>query len=360
MTKTHVLILSSFAFLLSACGPAKKPDFSEDEKSGIAEPLLTDSSERKFSQLPLEGKARGKRRFWSGDYWPLNKGLINYRWYSGEQGFNLVSPDRTEALGMSRAAIMALSPAEKFDLLRGRYDYPLRNEVSWKASPNAEYWEGICHGWAPAALNHSEPDPKDLRNPDGIIIPFGSTDIKALISYYYAHVYVAPTNFQVGRRCPESRSLFNWNRDCRNDLKAHSFHIILANNLGLKGKSFIADIKRYDEVWNHPYLDYKSEITDRRKPWGIFSRDEVKEIISIRTVMTYLNESETNTWEPVLGTSLQETGTKTYEYELDLDEGGVIIGGRWKSKERPDFLWTMSKPQSFEKNLEGLAGLLND
>ncbi len=354
---------SIFPFLillpLISCGPAKRPDTTADW-DGVAAPLISASSEKNLAALPLKGKAGNNQRYWSGDYWALNKGLINYRWYSGEHGFDLNSPGMTESSQMSQSELSALSPAEKFDLLRGRYDYPLKSEVARLANPNAEYWEGICHGWAPAAINHNEPMPKRLKNPQGIVIPFGSTDIKALISYYYANVYKAPNTFQVGRRCPQSGGLLNFNRDCRNDLNAGTFHIILGNNLGIKKKSFVADIKRFDEVWNHPYVDYTSEIIDRRGPGWPFPKPGVKEIVRVRTVVSYVDESETNTWEPVLGSSIQKNGQKTYEYDLHLDNKGVIIGGSWESKERPDFLWSVGRPPKFEGNLSGLAGLLND
>jgi hypothetical protein len=352
----HITYIFLVLFLYS-CGKAHKPE-EVSTWNGVAEPLISDASVKKLKKLPLKGKAKGRKLFWSGDYWALKKGLINYRWYNQEYGFNLHSPTQEEAKAMSTEDIMELSPTEKYDLLKGRYNYPLKAEVATKANPNAEYWEGICHGWAPAAINYNEPTPKSFTNPQGIRVPFGSTDIKALISYYYAHVYKAPNTFQTGRRCPNRGGIFNWNPDCKNDLNAGTFHIILANNLGLKGKGFIADIKRFEEVWNHPFRDYKSEITDRRSP-GWFARREVNEIVSIRTEVSYLDEAESNTWEPVIGTNIQKFGHKTYEYEVDLDANGNIIGGRWESTERPDFLWTVGRPDSFGGNLAGLQNLLD-
>lgn len=85
---------------------------------------------------------------------------------------------------MTSTDIARLSPAEKFDFLNGPYYYPLKAEVEKLAAYDAESWEGICHGRAPASMNHNEPRPKILRNPDGIKIYFGSADIKAILSYY--------------------------------------------------------------------------------------------------------------------------------------------------------------------------------
>ncbi len=60
---------------------------------------------------------------------------------------------------MSQSAFRALAPSEKWDIFNGRYDYPVRNEVNRYASPSRPTWEGICDGWAGAAMNHDEPLP---------------------------------------------------------------------------------------------------------------------------------------------------------------------------------------------------------
>ncbi|MFL5785840.1 MAG: hypothetical protein ACJ76H_14575, partial [Bacteriovoracaceae bacterium] len=271
----YLIILSA----LFSCGKAKRPVDPNEGYNGVAEPLISAVSVKKFDRLPLSGTARPKRHFWSGDYWALNKGLINYRWYTQQYGFNLHSPSEEEAKAMSQEELKELSPSEKFDLLHGRYNYPLKEEVAGFANPNAEYWEGICHGWSPATLNYNEPTPKVLMNPQGIAVPFGSTDIKALISYYYANEYKAPNTYQTGRRCPQSGGLFNWNPDCNNDLAPSTFHIILTNNLGMRGRSFIADIKRFEQVWNHPIYEYHSEIVDRHRP-GWLSTSVADQIVT--------------------------------------------------------------------------------
>ena len=49
-------------------------------------------------------------------------------------------------------------------------------------------WAGYCHGWAPAANRFEEPLPVTVRNADGVEIPFGSSDVKALLTYFEAEV----------------------------------------------------------------------------------------------------------------------------------------------------------------------------
>lgn len=315
--------------------------------------IMAQDLEKKFDRLPRSGSLPESRWPWSGDYWALRKGNINYRWKAHQpRGFELRSPTREEALRMSLAELSHLSPAEKYDLFLGRYDYPLKAEVSRLANPAAYTWEGICHGVAPASLNHREPFAKGARNPDGILIPFGSADIKALLSYYYAHGFYAP-NHQMGRRCYGSGG-----EDCDEDLNAGAFHIVLANKLGLRKEGFILDIQRGPEVWNHPVAKFTSEILGESSPISTSAPGTTKRM-KVRTRARVILGTD-NYWSPVIGTNGQKEATKNYEYYIELDSQGQIIGGDWISKERPDFLWVKHRPREFQGSFQSLAKLLND
>lgn len=311
---------------------------------------------RKFNSLPLSASVSHSEKYWSGDYWALRYGNINYRWYAQNKiGFNLNSPNRDRARKMSIPQLAELSPSEKYDLFTGRYDYPLKNSVNQIANPSAAIWEGICHGWSPASMNHNEPTPKLLFNPDGIEIPFGSSDIKALLSYYYAHVHRAPDTHQMGRRCYEENGR---ETNCNNDLNAGAFHIVLGNRIGLEGKGVIADIQRFKEVWNNPITSYQSRILGHKGAQSSSAPGTVK-VISIQTTISYVARG-LHDWHPVNGTPKQAEKSQTYEYQIELNADGSIIGGEWISKQRPDFLWMMAKPRQFTGLLSRLGELLND
>jgi hypothetical protein len=239
----------------------------------------------------------------------------------------------------------------------GRYNYPLVFAVSQIANKRADEWEGICHGWAPAAVNHNEPLPKELVSVDGVTVPFGSSDIKALVSFYYAHGFKAENTHQTGGRCFKNNS--RRYDGCDEDLNAGAFHLILTNRIALEGKAFVADLDRKEEVWNHPVFAYRSTIEkdymrpDRRSAFGTVR------VVRIRTEIFYTNET-LNFWEPVLGTPDQIVDKKKYEYDLDLAADGQILGGKWKSSERPDFMWIQDRPAQFEGLLTRLKELLND
>lgn len=331
--------------------------FDEGWNPSISSPdIMNMNFKKKFASLPLSARVSGSEKYWSGDYWALRYGNINYRWYAQNKiGFNLNSPNRERAKKMTIPELASLSPSEKYDLLTGRYDYPLKNKVSEITNPSAEIWEGICHGWSPAAMNHNEPTPKLLFNPDGIEIPFGSTDIKALLSYYYAHVHRAADTHQMGSRCYEENSR---ETNCTNDLNAGAFHIVIANRIGFEGKGVIADMQRFKEVWNNPITSYQSRVFAQKGPQSTSAPGTAK-VMYLQTTITYAAKG-LHDWHPVNGTAKQVQKSKVFEYEIELSADGSIIGGEWKSKERPDFLWIMPKPHAFTGILSRLGELTND
>jgi len=256
---------------------------------------------------------------------------------------------------MSIEELSRLAPTEKLDLLNGNYNYPLKEEVTKNSDKTAASWHGICNGWSPAAINHNEPLPKTLENPDGLMIPFGSSDIKALLSYYYAFKHIVKTTHQMGKRCQ-----FFLEPNCHDDLNAGAFHIVLSNRIGLLNSSFIADIVGGRQVWNHAVSSYKSEILGTHIAPAKNSAKGTVSRVRVKTVMTYVKGIKKNSWEPVLGTEDQINESLVYEYFLELDAYGMIIGGEWISKVRPDFIWEMEKATSFTDHFRMLSKLIND
>lgn len=318
----------------------------------VSDPLYLKITNRTFESMPTSGQVRNWRRYWSSDFWEKRRGGINYRWNAPRPiGQNLISPTREEALSMNQTELSYLAPSEKLDLLGAHYDYPLKNEIAAYADPEAPKWEGICNGWSEAALHHDEPNPIIVTNPDGIRIPFGSSDIKALLSWYYFRKS-AEGYARMGERCWEKED------GCVNDLNAGAFHLALANRVGLSGQSFIADMDRGPEVWNHLVYNYTSEVKYTRLAPRSFSAPGTRRMARIKTVVEYVFILKKNSWTPVLGTENQRLSKRTYEYYLDIDRQGNIIGGEWISKERPDFIWISEKTPGFTGNMEMLSYLV--
>jgi hypothetical protein len=345
MTKIFLLALA-----LAGCGKLISTGNVPSQKNplikGVASELLLGMDmSLNFDLLPLQGEVRSDEKFWSGDSWRLSRGAINYRWNSpGRDTFNYLSPTTREFFSMPTEMLRTLSPAEKYDLYQGRYDYPLKMEVDLLARSGVEAWEGLCHGWAGASLNHPEPQAKVVINPDGIEIPFGSADIKALLTYAYSKVIIDDEEV-LGKRCEKMGIL---EEDfCDEDLTALSFHAVITNKLGLRGESFIADVDRSREIWNHPIMAYESKVLDRRS-------SRKGRFVVIETRLKYADVVENNSWDktkPVYS-------YLTLKYQLKIDKAGNMTSSKWLSRERPDFLWTVKHRSFFPGYLLQLNDLI--
>lgn len=328
---------------------------------GFSDPeIMASGFTHKLKELPLEGSIDIGPKAWSGHYWPSQEGGINVRWYHPDkEGFKYKSPTKEQVKLMSLNELAALAPTEKYDLFTGHYDYPMKELAATAASRLAPDWAGICHGWAPATLNHNEPTPKVMTNPDGVKIPFGSSDIKALLSYYYAFHHETKGSHQLGLRCFFGRWM-GGAKACQEDLNAGAFHIVISNMLGLRREGFMADVDRYKEVWNQPIVAFKSKIVaDQLAPSKGAAESAVKEM-KIETDFFYVDEVDNVTWDVVHGTKDQLIAKRTYSYNLEINASGNIVGGSWDSDERPDFLWNKEKATTFNGILSLLPQLLND
>lgn len=335
-----------------------KPDSIQEAWQGISDPAaLGTGFTHRLSKLPKIASVDQNPYAWSGSGWVSKMGGINFRWNSiYVTPFYYQSPSLRELRRYRPENIAALSPTEKYDIFMGRYDYPLKQEVFRTVSPEALDWEGICHGWAPASLNHPEPIPVYATNKDGITVTFGSSDIKALLSYYYAaHTNTDGTTY-AGLRCNFGRWVGGRN-ECDQDLNAGAFHIIISNLIGLRKEGIVADLDRYNEIWNHPLVAYLTRYTSKfRNPSPNAAANAYKEV-TVETRVFYVDGGP-NSFLPLHGTPGQQIGEAVYRYTLELDAAGNIVGGEWLSKRRPDFLWKKPKVEKFEGLLFALPRLL--
>ena len=350
--------------LLTGCGENSSNSSLKEEWDQKNLPNLISGPDfkAKLSELPKSGSLDVIP--WSDDYWATARGGIAYRWQTEDYGFQLMDKETA-----AEADTSLLSPAEKYDLFVGREDFPLTRaersrtkimmtvEGSDTFDPDKEIpmWEGLCHGWAPASFNFEEPGAVSLKGAGGRTIDFTSGDVKALITYYhqYSGNRSTRTSF-MSNRCEESykdlqaavesgeltQKEMNDKMETAacSDTNAGSFHIVLANEIGIRKKSFIIDKVRDAEVWNHPVSRYSSTIQAKEGVDENAAPDTVKEVL-VRTKLTYVVEINP---QPQRVTPPEVTDD--YEYILELDNEGKIVGGRWLSYKRPDFLWRETKP----------------
>ncbi len=326
-----------------------------------------------------------------------------------------IMPPRHVVAAMTLEERKQLSPTEKFDLARGDYTYWLTRKVlsSGKVGPHRAYWEGICHGWAPGSVHHPEPLPSTVRNRDGIEIAFGSADVKALIDYYYGTYQMRV--FQMGEKCDDDldSNPIAGKGDCGGgDVNAGAFHIVLLNNIGFRKLPVVADVSRFKEVWNNAIYWYRTQQVGTSGPTQNSARGTHSRVHMI-TEVRYPSDDErlmpqwqataqrwneqTRTWStntpadeieaPEDGVAINQADyaskyryeSAQYDYWLELDAQGQIIGGEWTSdvwvngrvvdgkwvaahwevQPRPDFVWSKNKLNfSNPDNDNGVFGAL--
>jgi len=306
--------------------------------------------EYRFNTLPKSSMLPREKMVWSSSYWPRFKGSINYRWNSSNPtGFDLKRPTRAEVERMSQQDLAKLSPAEKFDLAQGHYDYPVSLDVEKGSSRFAQMYEGVCDGWTAASIQYTEPKPVTIKNPDGILIPFGSSDVKALMSYDLSinQEKGALRPVFIGRYC----TLLSFGANC-DDVHPAALHIVLANEIGLKQTSFAVDVDRGHETWNQPVYGFESKVV-RTEPGAVI----------VNTKLYYAEDAPLEeerkhlvfNWEPTIGTPNFAGTFMELDYKLELDSYGRIIGGEWlgfSRKVHPDLIWKPTAKPSFTKNYE--------
>ncbi len=300
----------------------------------------------KFRMLPESGELRKKP--WTASYWPTYQGGITHRWLTGEV--------RYKRLGYSPKGIDYLSPAEKFDIYIGRTDFPLTNYERKRTGILHNYdiakWEGLCHAWAPAAYLYNEPKPITVTGKNGERIQFGSADLKALLMINFELNNGSERTKFLGSRCSldQANGSFDYESSC-SDTNAGAFHVVLTNYIGIKNESFVIDRTRDAEVWNQPVEAYSVNVlSESRRASRGAAPGTAKEVV-VETVVRWVAEVN-NEWNRS-GTNLK---TSSYRYRLELDSRGRIIGGEWLSWERPDFIWTQTKP-SFSGFMASLKDL---
>jgi hypothetical protein len=339
-----------------------------------------------FYDLPLEGKLKDTTLGWSETYWPSNVGGIAYRWNSkNPQPFKYKLLSKAEVMRASQEQLSELSPAELYDIAMGDYNYSLTKKVLKAFKPTNLWWEGICHGWSQAASNYSEPEKVVVTNRDGVKVPFGSSDVKGLLSMHDAYNSKG-TFVRVGDRCDvrgkvageESEedgpigppSANDANKEKCADVNAGAFHVVITNMIGINSQGFVADVDRFNDVWNQPVTEYASEVVSEQLVTNQEARRGVKSKLLIKTKMTYGEELEFYTpeleaegsiafvsKEPVTNTIHQSFKSKDYVYVIELDVNDKVIGGTWISETRPDMLWTKKRDVKFLNGKFPLAGL---
>jgi hypothetical protein len=311
-----------------------------------------------FTALPLEGELPPTLQPWSGPYWMSRQGVIAYRWQTGETPWQYTPPSRARVDAMSPDELALLSPAEKFDILRGDYGYStVRRSIEYADQKAKRRWRGICNGYAQASVQIEEPRPTVLTRSDGLKVPFGSGDLKALASFYYEDPqggrddHHARTR-RVGRKCDTAMLLPSGR--CARDVDPRELHLTITNVLGLRGEAVFADTYRGRQVWQHPIYAYSARVLRQRAADHDSLNGAIREVhVRLELRMGHFSGAD---WNPVP----RRTKTRTLDYWLELDSEEKIVGGKYLligGGPYLDYLW-MSDPLELRYGYEVLAPAL--
>ncbi len=347
-----------------------------------------------LADLPKSGLSANTP--WPDTYWPTYADGINAR-YTGDEGVNGFSPAEKYDLAFNGwmpdsdfAALKPFNPGsceaawdkayyEKLGPL-ARYVSSRRgnqdardgvdsdddmkvDECDGDGFDGVETWWGLCHAWVPAALNEPEPIHPIVYNG----VTFYPSDIKALMM----QAYNRSKSMILGGRCntktPERDENGRIKDPACRDTNAGSFHVVVTNMIG-RHKMAIAEDRTYDyQVWNQPAFKFevtKQEEIDMKKALellGSMDADyskinaKAKRFAEVHTTLYYVTESEASK-SPKVPEIDAYTRTDRYQYIVEMDAQGAILGGEWligKSEHpaygqsfQPDFLWFSTGPSA--------------
>lgn len=316
---------------------------------------------------------------WSDDYWAYYRGGAGARYAdpafpnsnNWEQNYRYIKKNPFTAF-FSGGRADNLSATEKYDLL---YDGSagVLTQSAWndgqgyfRESGRVETWMGLCHGWAPASYLAPRPTRSvEVMAFDGkTTIRFYPADIKALTTLLWANARVQLRN--AGGRCNERSPRTDGagraiNPDCR-DNNPSTWHRAIVNRLGLSKRSFVMDSTWDYQVWNQPLISYryryfnpqtkslKEDLKSASVHVSQFGSDIFRRyrargtsfVVGISMEVTYGMERRPD-HRDTDGPEFDQVRTVLYNYDLELDSQGVVIGGEWHKKLHPDFLWTPTK-----------------
>ena len=339
--------------------------------------------EYKYDELKQYAEGRAEQTPWPSDYWSYYEDSSNVRY----NGVDTLSPvEKYDVAFNNWTPNMELKPMDVHNdctdgLITDKHDdyydhlgpaarWQHKNKGNYKARNNKdddndgktdecdedydgiETWWGLCHAWVPAAI--LEPEGKHSVTVNGV--EFSVSDIKALMITMYdrssAHMLGARCNAKEIERDDQGRAI---NQECR-DTNAGSFHVVITNMLGKMKRSFAEDRTAGYQVWNQPIIGYqvtKEEVLDEeaamkklghegKKFHDTFNSPDAVSWRYVKMSVDYLSESSADEDGPLVPNIAKYTRTDYYEYVLEIDAEGNIVGGEWMNythKTHPDFLW---------------------
>lgn len=342
---------------------------------------------------------------WTSSYWPMRNGEVSVRYpLSVKNTVGIVDPETgdfsyfytwaesvalysqpQEHLTYSNTTTYAkyiddnYSPSEKYDLLLGDHNFTMTNYLkntgfSHNYGGDIPLWFGLCHGWAPASTFFPKPSHSVmLTSPEGLPIRFLPDDIKGLASLFWGNAQFT-TRF-AGKVCEYYWPDPNWftSPACLS-INPASFMIILGNQIGLHGKNIIFDPDADAEIWNQPLksyefrfynpltIDFSSSPSTAKVSLSSLrsSNDEFLHSIAMNAgskavsavgvfmKITYVKGIDNSKLKHDDSTTEDLDQTDEFDAIVELDEHENMLGGEWKFKTHPNFIWWYDESKPVE------------
>lgn len=337
-----------------------------------------------FSQLPEMGEVSEDKFPFSGSSFEKNGILSKQNEINKDESLSIKKPLLTlndlnqlseEEL---RKKVQSLSAAEKFDLLRGRFDYPLTREEEKRLKLEEHPEVALLRGWSLAAttlrssellkpireiasafpkltlflpfktfetLSLKEPSPSEahvwISQSKKIAIPFQSSDVKSLIAYY------------IGVRAWSQNSMNQNIREIgsiEHELSAKSFHQILTNTVGIQKAPLSFSFYEDGQKKYEPIVKYESNIR--------LERTENGESQYLITTDYYSLKPSEKSWRAL--SSLQNEEAKQNKHLRHSQSVYRLKGeqSEWIDGTRPSSLIRMN-PVSLNQEFEKLGEIYN-
>jgi len=294
-------------------------------------------------------------RPFSSSYWPMTENGILARW----QGSGIPSP------------------AEKYGMLfLGRNEqqrmYNWIQKYHGKSVPNVEPWFGICQGWAASAIMERPPRRaiavRRVNGANGQVsveectsgnfsgcMTFSPGDLTALLAEDYSNMDAR----LIGDRCDTELSRFSYDSagrvqdpKCRSN--AGTLFLLATNFIKQNKRGFVVNATNGNEVWNQPVFAYRllayrqvdaqqaARLIDRRRTTYDWNPNATAFRYVVMSLVWAQEASPTVDSPPPL-----ETAGENYQFILELDANGVVIGGEWIGENKrvhPPFFWAPVAP----------------
>ena len=203
---------------------------------------------------------------------------------------------------------------------------------------DADFWWGICHGWAAAAALFKEPV-KDVTH-NGVTFTPG--DIKAYAAVAGTDVDLAPGGWFGSRYDGAKDYDFDTTKNdpALNDITPRQYHNAMGKVLGA-GKGLVVDRYTGGEVWNQPADRF--ETTCLAAGAGCAAGEQAQ---TCKTAFTWAEDGDPSAVANGNRSNPHHYTTRNLSYTICVKGGEITGEGKWnhdpnagKNNLHPDFIW---------------------